>query len=91
MFQESKSLEIRKKKTRIRNFSKHMNANLQKTKYQVEEQTVNSDFFYWLKFFVESYELIINSMHKNMFSPVVSSRGDGRDGVMVIFFLIKCN
>lgn len=86
MFQESKSLEIRRKKTRIRNFSKQMNANLQKTKYQVEGQTVNSDFFYWLKIFVESYELIINSMHKNMFSPVLSSRGDGRDGVMVIFY-----
>lgn len=58
-----------------------MNANLQKTKYQVEGQTVNSDFFNWLKI-----ELIINSMHKNMFSPVLSSRGDGRDGVMVIFY-----
>lgn len=47
---------------------------------------MNADFFYCLKIFVESYELIINSMHKNMFSPVLSSRGDGRDGVMVIFY-----
>lgn len=43
-----------------------MNANLQKTKYQVEGQTVNAEFFYWLKIFVESYELIINSMQINV-------------------------
>lgn len=48
-----------------------MNANLQKTKYQVEGQTVNSDFFYWLKIFVESYELIINSMQKNVLTCVI--------------------
>lgn len=52
---------------------------------------MNLDFFYWLKIFVESYELIINSMYKNMFLFVLLSRGDGRDGVMVNFFLIKCN
>lgn len=54
--------------------------------YECKFINVNLDFFYWLKIFVESYELIINSMYKNMFLFVLLSRGDGRDGVMVIFY-----
>lgn len=73
------------RKQKFRNQKKNAYKKFFKT-YECKFTNVNSDFFYWLKIFVESYELIINSMHKNMFSPVLSSRGDGRDGVMVIFY-----